>query len=87
MQGFVYLVALLDWFSRYMLSWSLSTTLEAWFCVQALAYRTPAEVHFGAGPRKSNNVTGVNKKEKEAKRKKMLLRMALPWATPLWVWG
>ncbi len=39
---------------------------------QALAYRTPAEVHFGGSGRRSNNVTGVNKKE-EAKRKKMLL--------------
>jgi putative transposase len=165
-QGFVYLVAILDWFSRYVLSWLLSTTLDAWFCVQALRealrtarpeicntdqgsqftsaewtqelseasvaismdgrgrvfdnifterlwrsvkyeevypknyenvedarrnlgeyfalynqqrphqaldYRTPAEVHFGASLAKSNNVTGVNKKEKEAKRKKMLL--------------
>jgi putative transposase len=165
-QGFVYLMAILDWFSRYVLSWSLSTTLDAWFCVQALrealrtatpeifntdqgsqftsggwleeltqagvaismdgrgrafdnifterlwrsvkyeevypksygtveearrnlggyfclynqerphqalGYRTPAEVHFGVGGRRCNNVTGVNKKEKEAKRKKMLL--------------
>jgi len=165
-QGFVYLVAILDWFSRYVLSWSLSPTLDAWFCVQALrealriatpemfntdqgsqftsgawieeltkagiaismdgrgrafdnifterlwrsvkyedvylkdyravdearrgldgyfgfyntdrlhqalAYRTPAEVHFGVGGGRCNNVTGVNKKEKEAKRKKMLL--------------
>jgi putative transposase len=165
-QGFVYLAAILDWFSRYVLSWSLSTTLEAWFCVrtlrealgrarpqivntdqgsqftggewieelkaaevtismdgrgrafdnifterlwrtvkyedvylkdyetvdaaraglgeyfrfyntarphQALGYRTPAEIHFGPGGTRSNNVTGVNKKEKEAKRKKTLL--------------
>ena len=165
-QGFVYLVALLDWFSRYVLSWSLSTTLDAWFCVQALrealrtarpeicntdqgsqftsggwieeltqvgvaismdgrgrafdnifterlwrsvkyeevypksyenvedarrnlggyfrlynrerphqalGYLTPAEVHFGGHGPRCNNVTGVNKKEKEAKRKKMLL--------------
>lgn len=165
-QGFAYLVAILDWFSRYVLSWSLSTTLEAWFCVQALrealrtarpqicntdqgsqftsvewiteltaagvaisrdgrgrvfdnifterlwrsvkyedvylkdyeavdearqglaayfrfyntdrphqalGYRTPAEVHFGVEGSACNNVTGVNKKEKEAKRKKMLL--------------
>jgi putative transposase len=35
-QGFVYLMAVLDWFSRYVVSWSLSTTLEAWFCIQAL---------------------------------------------------
>jgi putative transposase len=165
-QGFVYLVALLDWFSRYVLSWSLSPTLDVWFCVealrealrtatpeivntdqgsqftsgvwqaeltaagvvismdgrgrafdnifterlwrsvkyeevylkdygavdearaglrdyfgfynttrphQALGYRTPAEVHFGSSGRECNNVTGVNKKEKEAKRKKTLL--------------
>jgi putative transposase len=163
--GFAYLVAVLDWFSRYVVSWSLSVTLDAWFCVQtlrealrlarpeifntdqgsqftsgewigelhkagvaismdgrgrafdnifterlwrsvkyedvylkdygmaeearrglgdyfgfyntdrpheALGYWTPAEVHFGPGGR-SNNVTGVNKKEKEAKRKKTLL--------------
>lgn len=34
--GFVYLVAILDWYSRYVLSWSLSTTLDAYFCVEAL---------------------------------------------------
>jgi putative transposase len=165
-RGFAYLVALLDWFSRYVLSWCLSTTLEAWFCVQALqealrtaqpqivntdqgsqftsggwiealsaagvsismdgrgrafdnifterlwrsvkyeevylkdyeavdearsglddyfcfyntvrphqalGYRTPAEVHFATSAGGCNNVTGVNKKEKEAKRKKTLL--------------
>ena len=40
---------------------------------QALAYRTPAEVHFEVDVLKCNKVTGVHKKEKEAKRKKMLL--------------
>lgn len=35
-QGFVYLMAILDWFSRDVLSWSLSPTLDAWFCVEAL---------------------------------------------------
>lgn len=34
--GFVYLVAIIDWFSRAVLSWRLSTTLEADFCVRAL---------------------------------------------------
>jgi putative transposase len=34
--GFAYLVAVLDWFSRYVVSWSLSVTLDAWFCVEAL---------------------------------------------------
>jgi len=35
-RGFLYLVAVLDWYSRYVLSWALSTTLEASFCVWAL---------------------------------------------------
>ena len=35
-RGFVYLVAVMDWYSRYVLSWALSATLDAWFCVEAL---------------------------------------------------
>jgi putative transposase len=35
-QGFVYLVAVMDWYSRYVLSWSLSLTMEIDFCIEAL---------------------------------------------------
>lgn len=35
-QGFVYLVAVMDWFSRYVLAWELSITLDSGFCVSAL---------------------------------------------------
>ncbi|MCC7529746.1 MAG: IS3 family transposase [Candidatus Melainabacteria bacterium] len=35
-KGFVYLVAVMDWHSRYILSWRLSNTLEADFCIDAL---------------------------------------------------
>jgi putative transposase len=34
--GFVYLAAVLDWYSRYVLSWTLSNSLEVGFCVAAL---------------------------------------------------
>jgi putative transposase len=34
--GFVYLVAIMDWYSRCVLSWELSNTLDAGFCVEAL---------------------------------------------------
>lgn len=34
--GFVYLVAIMDWFSRKVLSWELSNSMEASFCVNAL---------------------------------------------------
>ena len=34
--GFVYLMAIMDWFSRYVLSWELSTSLDTAFCLTAL---------------------------------------------------
>jgi putative transposase len=35
-KGFVYLVAIIDWFSRYVLSWELSVSLDTAFCMSAL---------------------------------------------------
>lgn len=34
--GFMYLVAIIDWFSRYVLAWQLSNTLDGRFCLDAL---------------------------------------------------
>jgi putative transposase len=39
-KGFVYLVAVMDWFSRRVLSWRLSITMETDFCVEALREAT-----------------------------------------------
>src|SRR5205823_5110897 len=36
-QGFLYLVAIIDWATRRVLSWRLSNTLTAGFCVEALS--------------------------------------------------
>jgi len=35
-KGFLYLVAIMDWYSRYVVAWRLSNTLDADFCVEAL---------------------------------------------------
>ncbi len=35
-RGFLYLVAVMDWATRKMLSWRLSNTMEADFCIEAL---------------------------------------------------
>ena len=35
-RGFMYLTAVIDWHSRYVLSWRLSNTLDSGFCVEAL---------------------------------------------------
>ncbi len=36
LHGFVYLTVIMDWYSRYVLSWEISTTMDAGFCVSAL---------------------------------------------------
>lgn len=36
-KGFVYLVAIIDWFSRYVLDWQLSINMEADFCIETLS--------------------------------------------------
>ena len=35
-RGFLYLVAIMDWHSRYVMAWGLSNTLETGFCAEAL---------------------------------------------------
>jgi putative transposase len=35
-RGFLYLVAIIDWYSRYVISWRLSNTMDADFCVESL---------------------------------------------------
>jgi putative transposase len=37
LRGFMYLVAIIDWYSRYVLAWQLSNTLDGHFCLEALA--------------------------------------------------
>jgi putative transposase len=34
--GFMYLAAIIDWYSRYVIAWRLSNTLEGWFCLEML---------------------------------------------------
>jgi len=54
-KGFVYLVATLDWNSHYVLSWELSNTLDADFCVKALR---KAIVNYGS-PEIMNTTQGA----------------------------
>jgi len=65
-RGWIYLVAIMDWFSRYVLSWELSNTLDASFCVlalkRALGYGTPEIFNSDQGSQfTSDAFTGVLK--------------------------
>jgi len=52
-QGFIYLVAFMDWYSRYVVSWSLSTTLTTNFVIkaakEALTKATPEIINSDQG--------------------------------------
>lgn len=43
-KGFIYLVAIMDWYSRKILSWRISNTLDTGFCIEALE---EALIRFG----------------------------------------
>ena len=64
-RGFVYLVAIIDWYSRKILSWRLSNTMDAGFCVNCLeeaikTYGTPEIFNSDQGSQfTSNAFTGV----------------------------
>ena len=64
-KGFVYLVAVMDWFSRRVLAWRLSTGMETGFCVEALQealdrYGSPAIFNTDQGSQfTSTAFTGV----------------------------
>lgn len=52
-KGFLYLVAFMDWFSRFVVAWKLSNTLEAVFCLEAaeeaLILAIPEIINFDQG--------------------------------------
>jgi putative transposase len=61
--GFMYLVAVMDWYSRYVLSWELSNSLDRFFCLdaleRALAAGRPAIFNTDQGAQfTSNDFTG-----------------------------
>jgi putative transposase len=67
-RGFVYLVAVMDWYSRKVLTWRVSNTLDASFCVEALeeaieTYGAPEIFNTDQGSQfTSEDFTGVLKR-------------------------
>jgi putative transposase len=71
-RGFVYLAAVVDWFSRRVLAWRLSITLEAAFCIEAVEeaivrYGCPGIFNTDQGSQfTSHDFTGVLRKNEIA---------------------
>ncbi len=66
--GFVYLVAIMDWHSRYVLAWDISTTMDTDFCIRTLenALKTSKPEIFNSDQGSqftSNDFTGILEKE------------------------
>ena len=68
--GFLYLVAVMDWYSRYVLAWRLSNTLEGSFCLEAL------DEALGRHGRRSSTVT----RDRSSRRR----RSPGVWRRPAW---
>jgi len=66
--GFIYLVAVMDWHSRYVLAWEISTTMDTAFCTRtlenALKISSPEIFNSDQGSQfTSNDFTGILEKE------------------------
>src|SRR5688500_19206520 len=59
--GFMYLAAVIDWFSRYVVAWRLSNTLDGSFCLEMLD-----EALTGAGPRSSTPTKGYSSRRRRS---------------------
>jgi putative transposase len=68
LRGFLYLVAIIDWYSRYVLAWELSNTIGLAFCIKALesafGYGLPEIFNSDQGSQfTSKNFTGILKEQ------------------------
>lgn len=59
-KGFLYLIAIMDWYSRYIVSWRLSNTMDVYFCKEALLeaiekYGTPDIFNTDRGSQFTSN--------------------------------
>ena len=66
--GFIYLVAVMDWYSRYVLAWDISTTMDIAFCTRALEnalkISNPEIFNSDQGSQfTSNDFTGILERE------------------------
>lgn len=75
-KGWLYLVAIIDWYSRYVLSWELSNTLDTSFCLTALQralQRTAPEIF--------NTDQGSQFTSEAFTQKLMEAKIAISWAS------
>jgi putative transposase len=68
--GFMYLAAVIDWFSRYVIAWRLSNTLDGSFCLEMLD-----EALRGAGRRSSTPTRGCSSRRRRSPGR---------WSRPVW---
>ncbi len=59
-KGFVYLCAVIDWFTRRVLSWRVSITMDSLFCVEALAWKNMGHHRSSTRIRAASSQAGLH---------------------------
>ena len=87
-RGFLYLVAIMDWHSRYVAAWRLSNTLEAGFCAEALARGRPEVFNTDQGSAAARAATKGSSKPPVASNKTKAGSRSTIWgispSIPVW---
>ena len=87
LHGFVYLVAIMDWYSRKVLSWRISNTMEAEFCVACLEealQRYGAPEIFNTDKAASSPLRPLQACFRRMMYGSVWMAAAGPWTTYLW---
>ena len=84
-RGYLYLVAIMDWATRKVLSWRVSNTMHADFCVDALNEAIekygPPEI-MNTDSKKIKSVSGRRDSNTDRPSGRLLLQGALVWLDP-----
>ena len=79
--GFLYLAAIMDWFSRHVLAWRLSNTLEGTFCIEALE-----EALNAARPEIFNSDQGSQLTASRSQRDSSVAESPSAWTAAVGLW-
>ena len=79
--GFMYLVAIMDWYSRYVLAWRLSNTLDVYFCLdaleEALSKGTPEVFNTDQGSQFTSEAKGDKNADRSSRGRKPVFGTAI----------
>jgi len=76
--GFVYLVAIMDWYSRFVLAWDISNSLDTTFCLEALDQALEIFTHLSV-PKELHVIGGADHRLTDPANRQRAIDLSVGW--------